>query len=288
MTQVRHAGNHSIGETLRSARRQLMSADFAPSTREATLLMSHVLRLGEATILAHTERHLGTDERERFDNLLGRRLSGEPIAYLLGEREFYGRSFAVDDRVLIPRPETEHLIDEALSLRLPRRPRILDIGTGSGAIALTLALEVEGARVVATDCSPAALAVARSNRHRLALGGQVILLAADLATSLSLETFDLVVSNPPYIAPQEESDLSPEITRFEPRIALFAPPDGSAVARRLLSSLAAMRPGAWLLIEIGAGQKERLIAAAPGSAFEPVRFIEDYAGIARIAVFRRQ
>lgn len=287
MTLTEVAAARSIGEALQGARRQLLRAPFEPSSREATLLMSHLLGLDEATILAHPERPLADDDRELFESLMRRRLTGEPTAYLLGEREFYGRGFEVDDRVLIPRPETEHLIEEALTLDLPPQPRILDIGTGSGVIALTLALEIEDARLVATDSSPAALVVAHSNRLRWSLTDRVALIAADLVAGLRVDAFDLVVSNPPYISPRDKAELSIEITHFEPHQALFAPPDGLTVARRILRDLDSAARGCWLLMEIGAGQREAIAVAARQCHFAPVRFIKDYAGIPRIAALRR-
>ena len=153
MEPLADPGEVKIGELLRDARRRLAAAPFEISRREAALLLARVLGRGEASILAHAEEAVGDDDTERFRALLERRLTGEPMAYLFGEREFYGRPFTVDSRVLIPRPETEHLIETALALDLPPRPRIADAGTGSGAIAVTLALELPGARLLATDVS---------------------------------------------------------------------------------------------------------------------------------------
>ncbi len=147
-----------------AARARLKTAPFEPSPREALLLVGRVLGLSEAQVLARGGEAVPEAAAREIEALLVRRLAGEPVAYLFGEREFFGRSFAVDPRVLIPRPETEHLVEIALALPLPARPRILDLGTGSGAIAVTLALELPAARVVATDRSPAALAVAAGTR----------------------------------------------------------------------------------------------------------------------------
>src|SRR5262249_43661580 len=156
-----------------------------------------------------------------------------------GEREFYGRRFAVDRRVLIPRPETEHVVEAALGLPLPTAPRILDVGTGSGCLAATLALELRGARAVACDLSPGALAVAAGNARRHGVAGRVAAVGSDLGAGLDLARFDLVVSNPPYVDPAELPGLSPEVRGFEPRVALVSPGRGVAVLARLFSACAA-------------------------------------------------
>ncbi|RMH23481.1 MAG: peptide chain release factor N(5)-glutamine methyltransferase [Acidobacteria bacterium] len=281
----------TIGTVLADARRRLRAAPFAPSSREAALLMGHVLGWNEAQVLARRERPLSDAERDAFEALLVRRLAGEPVAYLLGEREFYGRPFYVDRRVLIPRPETEHLVEAALALPLPPAPRIADLGTGCGAIALTLAIELPRARLWAVDRSLPALAVARANRRRHDRGDlrrRVALLAGDLATAVDLEALDLIVSNPPYVARREARTLSPEVVAYEPHEALFAPgDDGRSVLRRLLGVAARLRPGATTVLEIGYDQAawlERQVECRPGLVVE--RLIADYGGIPRIAVLR--
>ena len=270
-------GEPSIGVALGSARRRLAATSDGPALREAALLLAHVLTVDEVTVLAHTERPLAPGEVEAFDHLLERRLSGEPFAYLTGAREFYGRRFQVDRRVLIPRPETEHLVEAVLERDLPDGARMLDIGTGSGCLALTLALERPAWGVTATDRSVAALAVAASNRRLLGAEGRVRLVAADLAGALRLGRFDLVVANPPYIAPHERAGLQREIRLFEPDLALYAPTDapgdpappvraetlgGTSVTRRLLRQLAGLSAGAVVALEVGRGQAEEISLAA--------------------------
>ena len=220
-----------------------------------------------------------------FVELLERRLRGEPVAYLLGEREFWGRRFAVDARVLIPRPESEHLVEIALALALPPRPRIVDLGTGSGCLAVTLALELDGARVTAVDLSPAALAVAAANARRL--GARVAFCGGDLAGSLRLDTCDLLISNPPYVDPLDAPSLSPEVSAFEPHLALFAA-GGDAVIAHLLRQARALRPGAFALLEIGLGQLARVESRLPGSGLELVEARPDLAGIPRALLLRRR
>ena len=281
----------TIGDLLRQGRRALAAvAGFEPSPREANLLLGHVLGLGEASLLARTGEAVAADDEARFRRLLERRLAGEPVAYLFGEREFYGRRFAVDPRVLIPRPETEHLIEAALKLDLPAPPPlILDLGTGSGAIAVTLALEIPGARVVAADLSLPALAVLRSNVRRHGVGDRVAAVRADLGAALRLDRFDLVVSNPPYVDPREAAGLSPEVRDYEPHLALFAPGAGRAVLERLLDDARALRPGVHLLAEIGYDQSGWLRSAASSRReVELVEIVRDYGGIPRTAVIRRR
>lgn len=275
-----------VGELAESARRRLADAPFEPPLREATLLLGHVLELSEAQVLARWDREVEPAAARAFEDLLERRLAGEPIAYLTGRREFYGRSFEVDSRVLIPRPETEHLVEAVLALPLGARPKILDLGTGSGCVAATLALELDEASIVAGDLSVAALALATRNARRLR-APNVQLLGSDLATALALESFDLVVSNPPYVGWDEAPALSVEVRDFEPHAALFAPGDAESVLRRLIAELSGLRPGAFLAFEIGHLQGERLPELLEGSSFGLEKTIADYQGIPRIVIARR-
>lgn len=275
----------TIRDLLARARPRLTDTGFA-SPREAHLLLGHVLALGEASLLAHDEMDVAHSDEVAFEALLARRLAGEPVAYLVGSKEFWGRPFAVDSRVLVPRPETEHVVEAALALApsLPRRPRILDLGTGSGCLAVTLALEIAGSSVVATDRAPGALAVARANAT--ALGARVGLLAADWAAPLPAAAFDLIVSNPPYLDPTGE--VAPEVAQWEPGGALWAGPGGVDAYRELLRSLATARPGTPLLLELGLWQVDAIveIGAATGWRLTTVR--NDLAGIARVAELRRR
>lgn len=248
-----------------------------------------MLGISEAQLFAFGEEAVDPGAEHRFRELLTRRLRGEPVAYLLGEREFYGRSFRVDPRVLIPRPETEHLIEEVCSLEAPRILQILDVGTGSGCIAVTLALEIPEARVTATDLSPGALAVAAGNARRLGAAERVAFVGTDLAAGLELAKFDLVVSNPPYIDPGAAGELSPEVGEFEPALALFSPGRGDSTIDRLFALCAtALRPGTPIVIEIGYGQLDdaRRLAARHGLDLCGVR--SDYAGIPRVLTLARR
>lgn len=279
----------TIAELLTEAREQLRRTSFEVPGREASLLLGHLLGWSEAQVRARSDHPVGGAPASRFRRWIERRCQGEPVAYLLGEREFYGRPFRVDDRVLIPRPETEHIVEIALDLPLPAKARILDIGTGSGCLAVTLAAELPQAHVVATDLSPHALAVMAHNRRHLGVGDRVHGIATDLASGLKLESFDLVVSNPPYVAPAEMASMSPEVTGFEPHLALFAPDEGRRLIVRLLEMTGALRPEAHLLIEIGYDQGDWLEASV--GAYPHLELLEirrDLSGIARTAVLRRR
>lgn len=277
-----------VRDLLAEARARLAATSFGAPPREASLLLGRVLGLTEAQILARDQEEVPSEAAERFLALLDRRLTGEPVAYLFGEREFYGRTFEVDDRVLIPRPETEHIIEAALAEPLPPRPWILDVGTGSGILPVTLALEIPDARVVATDLSPGALAVATGNARRLGAGGRIYPVRTDLTAGLDLSRFDLVVSNPPYIDPADEPTLSPEVTRFEPSLALFAPGTGDSILERLFTLCAGLRSGVRLIVEIGYGQLDVARRHAEASALLLEEARPDYSGIPRVLVLRRR
>lgn len=265
-------------------RRRFVAAGIEQAGREASWLLAHLLDWSEAEVLARGDRGLPPALAQLAEDLGARRAGGEPFAYLVGRREFFGRSFAVDARVLVPRPETEGLVATALALPLPDDAKVLDLCTGSGAIAVTLAAERPGFCVVASDLSLAALAVAAANAARLA--PSVRLLAADLAAPLDLGRFAAVVGNPPYIPLADASTLPPTVLEFEPALALFGGEDGLAVIDRLLAEAAALAPGAHLLLEVGVGQGE-LVASRRPDLFTRVAVHPDAAGIARVVVLKR-
>lgn len=276
----------TVGQLLAAARPRLAATPFGASPREALLLLGRVLELSEAQLLARPESEVEDQAEQRFSALLERRLGGEPVAYLVGEKEFFGRPFFVDSRVLIPRPETEHVVEVALAGPLPPAPRILDIGTGSGCLAVTLALEIPGARVVAADLSPGALAVAAGNARRYGVAHRVYPVGLDLAAGIELPRFDLVVSNPPYVDASEAPALSPEVCNFEPHLALFSPGRGDAVLARLIREAKALRAGVRLVLEIGLGQLDAVTAAAAAAGFDVVSVRRDLAGIPRVVELR--
>jgi release factor glutamine methyltransferase len=218
--------------------------------------------------------------------LLERRLRGEPVAYLFGEKEFYGRVFSVDARVLVPRPETEHLVEAAIALaRSAAAPRILELGTGSGCVAITLALELPRASVTATDLAIGALAVAAHNRRRLR--APVRLAAARTLDGVDAGAADLVVANLPYLDPFSTGGLALEVLDWEPAGALYGGADGLDRFRDLFAGAPRLQPGARLVLEIGADQAEPVGALAAQYHLRRLETIRDYAGHDRIVVLSR-
>ncbi|MBC7252197.1 MAG: peptide chain release factor N(5)-glutamine methyltransferase, partial [Anaerolineae bacterium] len=224
---------------------------------EAELLLAHVLSVERAYILAHPEHNLSPAESARYRQLIHRRAQHEPLAYLLGHQEFYGLDFYVSPAVLIPRPETELLVEEALAAARTSSSRpwcVADVGTGSGAIAVSLAVHVPHARVYATDASAEALAVAEENCRRHGVSERVILLQGHLLSPLP-EAVDCIVANLPYVSHAEWDSLPAEIAVYEPRAALDGGPDGLKYIGELLASAAPyLRPKGVILLEIGSAQ----------------------------------
>ncbi|MSQ33877.1 MAG: peptide chain release factor N(5)-glutamine methyltransferase [Dehalococcoidia bacterium] len=245
-------------EALRWVRQALSSQGIAEAPLEGELLLLHVLGCDRAALYAHGEELITTDRSRRLAALVVRRAQREPLAYIVGHREFYGLDFQVDRRALIPRPETELLVEEALKLYpllapyFERPLRIVDVGTGSGCLAVTLARLIPDSQVYATDLSAEALALAEENARCHGVAGRITFLKGDLLQPLPVLA-DLVVANPPYVKDSEWESLAPEIRAHEPAQALRGGPDGLAVIRRLLAQVPAMvgRPAA-LVLELGA------------------------------------
>jgi release factor glutamine methyltransferase len=250
-----------------------------PSPRvDAEWLLAHALGVSRTDLYANGDEAPG-DREALFRELVARRAGREPLAYVLGEWGFRRLTLRVDSRVLIPRPETEVVVERCLELLADEAaPRALDIGVGSGAIALAIADEHPGARVVATDNSSAALAVAEENRARAGLALRVELVHGELFAGLE-GPFDLVVSNPPYVRPEEVGGLEPEVARFEPREALIAHGVTEAIAEEAQSRLA---PGAPLVLETGDGDARDVAALLTALGYEDVRIGEDLAGRERV------
>jgi release factor glutamine methyltransferase len=255
--------------------------------RDAELLLLRITGHDRTFLLTHPEHALTDEQLAQYDTFIARRKAHEPIQYILGEQEFYGLTFAVTPAVLIPRPETEHLV-EALLARVPHdRPlSIADIGTGSGAIAVALAHILPQTRIAALDISESALAVARRNAETHHVADRIRFLCSDLLTAVAGESFDAIVSNPPYVAEADRATLEPQVRDYEPASALFAGPTGLDIYQRLIPQVrAALKPGGWLLMEIGQGQREALTHLL--SAWSDVTFIDDLQGIPRVACARQ-
>lgn len=255
----------------------------AEARLEAQVLLGQALGQSRAWLIAHGGDPLTPEQIAAFADLFERRWSGEPIAYILGEREFYSLSFKVTPAVLIPRPETELLVELALE-RLPAdRPcRVLDLGTGSGAVAVTLALHRPRAEVIAVDQSAAALEVARENAQRLG-AGNLRLIQSDWYGALDAEKFDLIVANPPYIA-AADPHLAQGDLRFEPAAALASGADGLDDIRTIVRGAAAhLKPGGWLLFEHGYDQAAACRDLLVQAGFEQVASAADLAGIERVS-----
>ncbi len=259
----------------------------ADARRDARILLSHVLGASGALAL-DPRRPVSAEEESVFGWLWTRRLRGEPVQYILGEWDFFGRSFRVDARALIPRPETEHLVEEA-SREAPRAVRVLDLGCGSGALAVTLALELPRAKVLGVDVSAGALALSRENAMRHGVSDRVRFLGSDWMSAAGNVRFDLIVSNPPYVSIRDRESLPAGVRDFEPDVALFAGDDGLSEIRTLLSRLPRfLDPGGAFLFEFGFGQADAVAGEIESSgAWRLRRIVPDLAGIPRVAVLRR-
>jgi release factor glutamine methyltransferase len=273
----------SAGEVLQAARVRLASTSQYPR-RDAELILAHVLGCDSTALLTHPERLLSAKETDGFESLLQRRLANEPVQYLTGEQEFFGLLFGVSRDVLIPRPETEHLVEAVLErFNRDSNPRIVDVGTGSGAIAVAIAHAMPRSRVTAVDLYPAALEIARRNAERHGVIDRVTLLQSDLLAASRSTEFDAVVSNPPYIADGEQ--LEPQVANYEPRSALHAGPTGLEVYERLIpQARTVLNPRGWLMMEIGYGQQPALQTLLGG--WSEVSFVQDLQGIPRVVQAR--
>lgn len=280
-----------LHERLAEARTVLMQAGIAAdeAALDVEVLARHVLDCDRATLLTRARDPLPSAFNRLFRALVARRRSREPVAYIVGHREFWGLEFDVTPSVLIPRPETELIVEEALA-SLPRRDavrHIIDVGTGSGCLAVALAVEFPAARITATDTSPDALAVAHRNAERHNTLGRVTIVGADLLEGVPAAA-DLIVSNPPYVSAKDAVTLPPEVGRYEPSSALYAGEDGLDVIRRLFASAPQhLAPGGPLIVEFGFGQDAAVREIAQRTGWTVVRMRSDLQGIARVAVLRR-
>lgn len=271
-------------------REALTEASATITRRDAETMLAHLLERDRAWMLAHPEEELTAAQLRALVAMTERRAEREPLQYITGEQEFFGLSLRITPATLIPRPETEHLVEAVLAwaaAQLSESPKlkVLDVGTGSGAIAIALAKSLPDAEIVACDVSTAALAVARGNAERL--GARVRFVESDLLAAFAeYPLFDVIAANPPYVPDLDGALLQAEVRDHEPHIALFGGADGLDLYRRLIpQAQAALRAGGLLAMELGFGQSEPLAALLAG--WKDVRFVEDYAGIPRIVLAER-
>jgi release factor glutamine methyltransferase len=245
----------------------------------AEVLLSHALRRERVYLFVHPEHELAEVEWLHYGRYLHERLNGKPTQYITKRQEFYGREFRVTPDVLIPRPETEHVVEIA---KAKGAGRVLDVGTGSGALAVTLQLET-GAQVWATDISAGAAAVAAENAR--ALGATVGIVVCDLMAAIAPDSIDLIVSNPPYVPLTQREGLQREVRDFEPHVALFGGETGFEIYERIVADAArVLRPGGWLVMELGFGSRDRVAAMLAG--WDDVAVEPDLAGIPRVIAAR--
>ncbi len=295
-----------LRQSLNAAVERLTSAGVPSPRMNAELLIMFTLDCDRAYLYAHPERELTPDETQRYDEALARRATGVPAQYITGHQEFWGLDLIVSPAVLIPRPETEHVVETVLELvsgvrseqsqdqsqrprtgvSAPHDLRLVDVGAGSGAIALALAKELPAAEIHATDISPEALEVARANAARHELTSRITFHQADLLNGLPHGEFDFVVSNPPYVGESEEESVQLEVRKFEPRNAVFAGPTGLEVIDRLIPQAhETLRPGGWLVFEISGTIADRVRSRF--SNWDEIAIRNDLQGIARVAIARK-
>jgi release factor glutamine methyltransferase len=286
-----------LKEALAAAVARLAEHDVPSPRMNAELLLMFTLDCERAYFFAHPERELTAKETTRYDHALAERSRGVPAQYITGHQEFWGMDLIVTPAVLIPRPETEHVIETVMDLvardhvgraLLPASPlHIADVGTGSGCIALALAKELPQAQILAADISAAALEVARANAARHQLESRIKFREADLLTGSPDNTFDFVVSNPPYVGESEEDTVQLEVRKFEPRNAVFAGQTGTEVIARLIPQAhAALKPGGWLLMEVSGTIAEKVMGMLQN--WEEVSAKPDLQSIPRVIQARKQ
>jgi release factor glutamine methyltransferase len=272
---------------------QLFVENDVPSPRlNAELLLMFALNCERSYLYAHPERELTADEQSRFDGVIRECARGCPTQYITGHQEFWGLDLLVSPAVLIPRPETEHVVETVLELIKdyrfdgPGRLRMLDVGTGSGCIALALASELPHVEIHACDISEEALEMARVNAARLAFGGKVLFRKSDLLALYANQKFDFVISNPPYVGEIDADKVQKQVREFEPRIAVFSGREGMDIYRRLIpETKSVLRPGGWFVTEIGYSEEANVRDLLTGWA--DIQVTADLQGIPRVVAARK-
>jgi len=280
----------SIGNAITTGAEALKAAGIEAGRMDASSLMAHALNCDRAFLIAHSNEPLSNELQHSFEESITRRAAGEPLQYITGRQEFFSLEFAVTPDVLIPRPETELIVEIAIAaLQYNPAPRLTDICTGSGCIAVSILDAVPTATAIAVDLSAAALRIARQNAERHHVDGRLQLRRSDLFSDLPAgEPYDLIVSNPPYVSDEEMKSLPREV-RFEPSQALAAGHDGLVVIRRLLNDAPRhLRPGGQFIFEIGYGQDEAVRDLIDQTSWELIEIKKDLQGIPRTVVLRRK
>lgn len=283
----------TIRDIIAKATQKLECAGIPSARLDAEVLLAFVLECDRMEFIKNPDRIISARQLKAFSQMIERRLRFEPVAYITGRKAFWTFVLEVNPDVLIPRPDTEVLVEEALAVFQAEafsHPRILDIGTGSGAIALALACEIPGAIITATDISEAALAVAQKNAHALGLENSLTFLRGNLFEPVH-DQFDIIVSNPPYIGAMEYETLETGVKDFEPKLALRAGQTGLEFYEKLIyQAHSHLAEKGWLLLEIGAKQSEsvRALMAANAGFYDPIDVRSDYAGLSRVIKGRRK
>jgi release factor glutamine methyltransferase len=286
----------TIAQTLRLATEKLRAAAVPNDVLDAQTLLAEALGCDRTYLIIHFNQELTTETLEKYERLIARRAAGEPLQYIVGHQEFFGLEFEVTPDVLIPRPETELIVEETIRLvqagqssRSDWQPLMIDVGTGSGCIAVTLAREIRNARLIAADLSLAALRVARRNAARHGLLERVDFIAGDLLEAfVQRPSADFIISNPPYVVARDLETLQREVRDWEPRSALTDFGDGLNFYRRLLSAAPArLHPGGFLICEMGYAQAEAVTKLIDTNRWEEARLLPDLQGIPRTLVLRQ-
>lgn len=296
---ARPARGETLAQVLAAGERELAAGGIDTPRLDAEVLLADALGIGRTALYARLAARPSAAQQAAFRQRLIRRARREPVAYITGKQEFWSLGFAVERDVLIPRPETELVVETGLGLfgsHATATPRIADVGTGSGCLAIALATELPRARFWAVDRSSAALAIARRNARRHGVAARIGLWCGDLLDAVAgRSAFDLIVTNPPYVATpslDRAAGLAPEVRDWEPRGALDGGPDGLDCYRRLLgrgsrNGIDLLRPGGWFVAEIGRDQRDAVRALASRPELSFVRCVRDYAGLDRVVVFRK-
>ena len=280
-----------LKQALALAVQQLESSDVGSPRLNAETLLMFVLGVNRAYLYAHPERELTPDEQSRYDEVTAQRAKGVPSQYITGHQEFWGLDFLVSPGVLIPRPETEHLVATMLELaREVPKPRIVDVGTGSGCIALALANELQRAEVFGVDLSAEALEIALANAVRLQLDARVTFLQSNVLEALvGRHDFDFVVSNPPYVGHEEADKVQRSVFEYEPRMAVFAGDHGLDVVRPLIAQAhSVLKSGGYLATEIGYSMRDSVLAVLDPALWDVPHVVPDLQGIPRVIAARKR